>query len=1039
MRDTNLPHAGAARTDQAVPAPFQRAKESIWRRLANWFWGYDYFISYHWPSGGVYAVALAQRLQDRNFEVFLDRAEFTRGDDWKEVGERAIRNTQRFVLVATREAVSESAAVEHELCVFTSRGRHVVPIVFTGDPAWGGHHSLDALDRSQRRALAYLASSKLHIPDDHSNLKVGPSKDVIRELEDTHKAVRRRNRRALAMGVVATVLIAFSTLSFGLWVRAYLAQRVAEAAQRDAEASRDREKTQRERAEDRARVATSRQLAALSASEQNKNLDFSLILAVEGLQTKNTFEARDSLFKALHARPGLRTFLHVKQGEVTSVAFSPDGRTVAAAFEGAGGGVVLWDAATGQRLKDDPLAATDGEVTSVAFSPDGKTIAAGYLGARGGGGVVLWDTAAGRRLADTPLAVKEGKVTSVAFSPDGRTIAAGYQGDTVFGLPVASPVGGGVALAPPVTASTGFGGVVAWDAAARKRLAEQPLPVSEGHLVTDVAFSPDGKTLAAAYGAGPIGSSNGGVRGGVVLWDTASRKRLPDAPLTVNEGMVHSVAFSPEGKAIAVGYGIGDAFGSAGGIVLWDAIAHTRLARDPLAVKGGSVRSVAFSRVGKSLAAGYGRASDYGFGATAGIVVCDSAGRERLSDDPLPVTGGPVTSVTFSRDGKSFAAGYRGSGVVLWDATAGERLARKRLAVKEYQVNSVAFSPDGKTLAAGYYVYANGYVGGVVLWDAATGERLRVAPFDVKKGRVVGAAFSSDGKSIAAAYTNRSNGGGVVLWNAATGERVKDVPLAVHDGNVYRLAFSREGKTLAVAHSHGVVLWDARALERLRNQPPRLRGIEVTSVAFSPDGTIVAAGYEAPGAGGVALWDTASGTRLPDERLSVKGGSVRGVAFTPDGKTIAAGYQASGASGVALWDAATREPLSEDPLAIKEGSLQSMSFSPDGKTIAAAFGTGVVLWDTLARERLMEDPLFTTQGRVSSIAFHPDGKIVAAACDDGVVLWDIDLESWTRIAGRVANRNFTTDESRRYFPEEPYHRTFRDLPDTLEASARIAY
>ena len=45
-----------------------------------------------------------------------------------------------------------------------------------------------------------------------------------------------------------------------------------------------------------------------------------------------------------------------------------------------------------------------------------------------------------------------------------------------------------------------------------------------------------------------------------------------------------------------------------------------------------------------------------------------------------------------------------------------------------------------------------------------------------------------------------------------------------------------------------------------------------------------------------------------------------------------------------------------------------------------------------------------------------------------MVLWDVDLESWQRIAGRIANRNFTRDEWRQYFPEEPYRPTFPDLP-----------
>ena len=125
-----------------------------------------------------------------------------------------------------------------------------------------------------------------------------------------------------------------------------------------------------------------------------------------------------------------------------------------------------------------------------------------------------------------------------------------------------------------------------------------------------------------------------------------------------------------------------------------------------------------------------------------------------------------------------------------------------------------------------------------------------------------------------------------------------------------------------------------------------------------------------------------------------------------------------------------------NPLPVKEGDVTSVAFSPDGKTLAAGYGVdggGVVLWDVAARRRLADEPLPVKEGVVRSVAFSPDGKTLAAGYGRqvggvGVVLWDVDLESWQRLAGRIANRNFTRDEWRQYFPDEPYRPTFRSLP-----------
>ena len=107
----------------------------------------------------------------------------------------------------------------------------------------------------------------------------------------------------------------------------------------------------------------------------------------------------------------------------------------------------------------------------------------------------------------------------MAFSPDGKTLAAGHNGRSQVvraaalsrdseSLPV-SYSGRGRRVVRRVSAitstllpkppySTGGGGLVLWDVARRERLSEKPLPVTKGD-VSSVAFSPDGGTLAVGY------------------------------------------------------------------------------------------------------------------------------------------------------------------------------------------------------------------------------------------------------------------------------------------------------------------------------------------------------------------------------------------------------------------------------------------------------------------------------------------------------------------------------------------------------------
>ncbi len=129
------------------------------------------------------------------------------------------------------------------------------------------------------------------------------------------------SRRNPAVASLLAMVILVTVVGFGgvfwQWRAAIKARSVSEARTQDALDAKAKESEAREAAlkaaelaKAQTRIATSRQLAALSAAERDKKLDLSLLLAVEALQTDNTLEARNSLFDALRARPGLTSILH---------------------------------------------------------------------------------------------------------------------------------------------------------------------------------------------------------------------------------------------------------------------------------------------------------------------------------------------------------------------------------------------------------------------------------------------------------------------------------------------------------------------------------------------------------------------------------------------------------------------------------------------------------------------------------------------------------------------------------------------------------
>ncbi|MFS8086781.1 MAG: WD40 repeat domain-containing protein, partial [Acidobacteriota bacterium] len=313
---------------------------------------------------------------------------------------------------------------------------------------------------------------------------------------------------------------------------------------------------------------------------------------------------------------------------VNSVAFSPDGRTLASGSWDKT--VKLWDLASGSELRR--FVGHAGEVKAVAFSPDGRTLASGSEDET----IKLWDVASGAELRrfvrqggeidSVVVGPSRGEINAIAFSPDGRTLASGGRWDEAIKF---------------------------WDLASGKEL--RTLPV-HGYTVRSLAFSPDGRKLASgvipdAYTS--VGSTRqaGSTWDTLKLWDVASGAEL--RAFVGRDGGSSSIAFSPDGKTVARGSG--------DKIRQWDVASGTELRA--LAANGEGISLVAFSPDGTTLASGSGD--------TIKLLDVASGAEIRV----LTAHGERVNSVAFSPDGRTLATGSHVGKSRLWSTKSGQELA----------------------------------------------------------------------------------------------------------------------------------------------------------------------------------------------------------------------------------------------------------------------------------------------------------------------------------------------------------------------------
>ncbi|MCX5192369.1 protein kinase [Streptomyces sp. NBC_00249] len=278
----------------------------------------------------------------------------------------------------------------------------------------------------------------------------------------------------------------------------------------------------------------------------------------------------------------------------------------------------------------------------------------------------------------------------------------------------------------------------------------------------ELAFSPDGKTIAAVGGGGEIwrwslpGKESSTTRIGIaqyiqphvfsrdlktlyraeehkiLKWDVATGRTVGtftgETTGELQDGFVHGLGLSPDGKTLAASSGRG--------LYLWDTGSASRLAllQD---VKNGPAL---YSPDGAMLLAG------------SPVQL-----RKGSADAVLATLDATVaTGAVFSPDGQLLAFGDQGDGVRLWNTATRQDVAT--LEGHDSPVQAVAFHPDGTTLASG------DRDGKVIVWSTVSG----TSTATYEPGASVEAlAFSPDGKSLAAGCSGGTSVGSndtVWLW-----------------------------------------------------------------------------------------------------------------------------------------------------------------------------------------------------------------------------------------------------------------------------------
>ncbi len=438
-------------------------------------------------------------------------------------------------------------------------------------------------------------------------------------------------------------------------------------------------------------------------------------------------------------------------------------------------------------------------------------------------------------------------------------------------------------------------------------------------------------------------------------------------------GIVHRIAYSPDGKLIAVMGALG--------IWLYDAETLT----DEVGMIPKGANAIAFSPDGQTLASGDLTDST--------VHLWDVQTQKRVGRLLSPGQKG-VTALTFTLDGNTLAVGLANGDIVLWDMSTQQQIAR--LDTPSRILWTLAFSPNGQLLASGGVEDTT-----ISLWDVQTQKLVGAFEGHTRgKGQppsgVSSVAFNPNGKTLASgsAFDNT-----VRLWDVANRTQIAlllgndELLVSDEDAEINTVAFNSDGTILAAAGDDAKIrLWDVQTQKRIGVLNTKAGGLN--SIVFHPNGKILASlngafkrGRYKGGDMVVRLWNVKTRKQITVSQNHTA--AIESVALSPDDALLASGHD----DGVVrLWDMQTQKQIAT--LTGHKAAVRSVAFSPDGTLLASGGKDRARLWNVRNRARFWnvrkrkQIADFKHQVIVESVAFSPDGRILASVDDNCVRLWD---------------------------------------------------